>query len=130
MLLQLMVLKKKLLNSKYREDVHYPLYFKDDYDLSVDVFNKFGINNIVTHNANFNLKFLLNKIRSKIKTREYSVFYTMQQNRTIIPNNKAQLLSKACKIYEIDFNESDAHGSDYDTLKVYELFVETMMKRA
>lgn len=35
-------------------------------------------------------------------------------------------LSEACKAYEIEFNDSDTHSSEYDTLKAYELFVATM----
>jgi DNA polymerase III alpha subunit (gram-positive type) len=82
----------------------------------------------VAHNTNFDLKFLPNVIKSKIENQQYSVFCTMQQNRDITPNNKAPKLIEACEIYGIEFDESEAHSSDYDTLKAYELFVKTMIK--
>ena len=46
-----------------------------------------------------------------------------------VANNKAPKLIEACEIYGIEFDESEAHSSDYDTLKAYELFVKTMIKR-
>jgi len=86
---------------------------------------------IVAHNTNFDLKFLPNKIKikTKIENQEYSIFCTMQQNRDITPTNKAPSLIEACKNYGIEFDEGEAHRSDYDTLKAYELFVKTMIKR-
>ncbi len=121
-------LKKEVIEN-HRKDINYPLYFEDDYDWLVDVFNEFDVNNIVAHNTNFDLKFLPNEIKTKIENQEYSTFCTMQQNRDITPNNKAPKLIEACEIYGIEFDESDAHSSDYDTLKAYELFIKTMIKK-
>jgi hypothetical protein len=47
-----------------------------------------------------------------------------------MPKNKAPKLSEACKIYGIDFNNSYAHSSEYDTLKAYEVFLKTMIRRS
>lgn len=121
-------LKKEVIEN-HRKDIDYPLYFEDDYDWLVDIFNKFEVNNLVAHNAKFDLKFLPNEIKDKLKNQEYSTFCTMQQNRKMTPNNKVPSLVNACKIYSIEFDESEAHSSDYDTLKCYELFIKTMIKR-
>jgi len=113
----------------YRKDMKYPLYFEDDDNWLIDIMNKFNIDNIVAHNIKFDLKFLPNKIKSKIDNKEYSTFCTMEQNRNITSNNKPPKLIEACEIYKIEFDEYQAHSSDYDTLKTYELFVNTMIKR-
>ena len=121
-------LKKEVIKN-HREDINYPLYFEDNYDWLVNIFNKFNINNIVAHNTSFDLKFLPNKLKAKIENQEYSTFCTMQENKSIMPNNKAPKLTEACEKYSINFDMSKAHSSDYDTLKCYEVFIKTMKKR-
>ncbi|MFK5975890.1 MAG: 3'-5' exonuclease [Sulfurovum sp.] len=105
----------------------YPLYFEDDKNWLIDIFNKYNVDNIVAHNLSFDTKFLPQEIKNKIKNKEYSTFCTMQQNRHITKNNKAPKLIEACKLYNIKFDEYNAHSSDYDTLKCFEVFVKTIV---
>ena len=35
-------------------------------------------------------------------------------------------LIEACELLNIEFNEYEAHNSDYDTLKCFEVFVKTI----
>ena len=122
--------EKRPKKSLFSQGAEWLLYFEDDYNWLVDIMSEFDVNNIVAHNTNFDLKFLPSEVKAKIQNQEYSTFCTMQQNRDITPNNKAPKLIEACNIYNIDFDESDAHSSDYDTLKCFEVFTKTMLKRA
>jgi len=90
------------------------------------VFDKYGVNNIVAHNLSFDVKFLPQEIKNKIETQDYSTFCTMQKNRHLTPNNKAPKLIEACKLLGIEFDEDEAHSSDYDTLKCFEVFIKTI----
>jgi len=105
-----------------RSNCSYPLYFDDDKDWLINLFEKYNVENIVAHNLSFDMKFLPQDIKNK----NYSTFCTMQQNRHLTSNNKAPKLLEACTLFDIDFNEDDAHSSDYDTLKCFEVFVKTI----
>jgi DNA polymerase III alpha subunit (gram-positive type) len=115
--------------SKHRENINYPLYFKDDDKWIINLVNEFNVENIVAHNISFDIKYLPSKIKAKIDNKQYSTFCTMRKNANIMPKNKAPKLSEACKIYGIYFNNSYAHSSEYDTLKAYEVFLKTMIRR-
>ena len=109
-----------------RDNCSYPLYFIDDKNWLIDILNKYDVNNIVAHNLSFDIKFLPQEIKNKIKNQDYSTFCTMQQNRHLIPNNKAPKLIEACELLSIEFDDNEAHSSDYDTLKCFEVFVKTI----
>jgi len=109
-----------------RDNCSYPLYFIDDKNWLIDILNKYNVNNIVAHNLSFDIKFLPQEIKNKIENQDYSTFCTMQQNRHLTPNNKAPKLIEACELLNIDFDEDEAHSSDYDTLKCFEVFVKTI----
>jgi len=123
-------LTKKVIDKK-RENNNYPLYFIDDKDWLIDIMEEFNVNNIVAHNINFDIKFLPNEIIDKIKSNEYTTYCTMKNNSKFVGIKKGNgykypSLNEACKAYGIDFSNSEAHSSDYDTLKAYELFVATI----
>jgi len=123
-------LTKEVIEEK-REDNSYPLYFIDDKDWLIDIMEEYNINNIVAHNTNFDIKFLPSEIIEKINNNEYSTYCTMKSNSKFVGIKKGNgyknpKLSEACKAYGIEFDSNEAHSSDYDTLKAYELFVATI----
>ena len=88
---------------------------------------EYKVNNLVAHNTNFDIKFLPNQIIDKINCNEYSTFCTMKNNTKFVAIQKGNgykdpKLYEACNAYDIEFDNSKAHASDYDTLKCYELF--------
>lgn len=123
-------LTKEVIKSK-RKGCSYPLYFEDDYNWLVDIMKKYRVNNIVAHNTNFDIKFLPRQIKEKIEDNTYSIYCTMKNNSKFVGIKKGNRykypsLSEACKAYGINFDDNEAHSSEYDTLKAYELFVATM----
>ena len=42
-------------------------YFMDDKNWLIDILNKYNVNNIVAHNLSFDVKFLPQEIKNKIK---------------------------------------------------------------
>ena len=50
-----------------RDNCSYPLYFMDDKNWLIDILNKYNVNNIVAHNLSFDVKFLPQEIKNKIK---------------------------------------------------------------
>ena len=114
-----------------RKNYKYPLYFTDDKDWLINIMEEYNINNIVAHNTDFDIKFLPSEITQKIDSNKYSIFCTMKNNSKFVGIKKGNeykypKLSEACKAYGIEFSDINAHNSDYDTLKTYELFVATM----
>jgi len=109
-----------------RDSCDYPLYFTDDEKWLIDIFDKYDVDSIVAHNISFDIKFLSREIRESIDNKKYSTFCTMQENRHLTPNNKAPKLIEACKSLGIEFDETKAHNSDYDTLKCFEVFIKTI----
>lgn len=109
-----------------RDSCNYPLYFNDDNDWLIDIMNEYNVNNIVAHNLSFDVKFLPQEIKDKINNQDYSTFCTMQNNRHITQNNKAPKLIEACELLKIEFDENEAHSSDYDTLKCFEVFIKSI----
>ena len=66
-----------------------------------------------------------------ILANEISTFCTMRENTSFvsIPKGKsfkAPSLKETCDAYNIDFDSSNAHASDYDTLKCFEVYVKTI----
>lgn len=123
-------LTKEIIEEK-RENNNYPLYFTDDKDWLINIMEEFNVNNIVAHNTNFDIKFLPNEIIEKINNNEYATYCTMKNNAKFVGIKKGNgykdpKLSEACKAYGIEFSNSKAHSSDYDTLKAYEVFVKTI----
>lgn len=119
---------------KKRDECDYSLYFEDDNDWLINVFEEYEVNNIVAHNLSFDAKFLPTKIKDYMEDNTYSTFCTMLQNNKLVVNKKGTgykmpKLSEACTAYGIEFCENEAHSSDYDTLKAYELFVATIKSR-
>ena len=71
------------------------------------------------------------EIVGKIDNNEYTTYCTMKNNSKFVGIKKGNgykypSLNEACKAYGIDFSNSEAHSSDYDALKAYELFMATM----
>jgi len=118
-------LSEKVIEDK-RDNCNYPSYFNDDKDWLIDILNEYNVNNIVAHNLSFDIKFLPEEIKNKIENQDYSTFCTMQENRHLTSNNKAPKLIEACGLLNIDFDEDEAHSSDYDTLKCFEVFIKTI----
>ena len=110
-----------------RSKAQYPLYFIDDKEWLLDTFDKYNVTNIVAHNLSFDLKFLPQEIKENIENQKYSTFCTMQENRHLTVKNKAPKLVEACELLGIKFDENEAHSSDYDTLKCYEVFLKTIL---
>ena len=116
---------------KHRKSIDYPLYFENDAKWLIDIMNEYNVNNIVAHNTNFDLKFLPSRIKEKIEDNIYSTFCTMKKNREFVGIKKGNgyknpKLSEACNAHGIAFDNDEAHSSDYDTLKAYELFLATI----
>lgn len=119
-------LTKEVIEEK-RKNSNYPMYFTDDKNWLIDIMEEYNINKIVAHNTKFDIKFLPNEINNKITNNEYSTYCTMKNNKKFVGIKKGNgykdpKLSEACKAYGIEFNNNEAHSSDYDTLKCYELF--------
>lgn len=118
---------------KHRINCDYPLYFEDDHNWIIDIMRQYGIDNIVSHNTNFDIKFLPREIKDKIDNNTYSTYCTMKNNKEFVGIKKGNgykypSLSKSCKAYNIEFDENEAHSSDYDTQKAYELFIATIKR--
>jgi len=109
-----------------RDNCEYPLYFNDDKEWLIEIFDEYYVTNIIAHNLSFDVKFLPKEIKNKIENQDYSTFCTMQQNRHLTANNKAPKLIEACELLGIEFDEDEAHSSDYDTLKCFEVFTKTI----
>ena len=123
-------LTKEVIEEK-RKDNNYPLYFIDDKDWLIDIMEEFNVNNIVAHNTNFDIEFLPSEIIKKIESNEYSTYCTMKNNSKFVGIKKGKgykfpSLGEACKAYGIEFSNDEAHSSDYDTLKCFEVFVKTI----
>jgi len=120
-------LTKDIIEEK-RNQCTYPRYFNEDYDWLIETMEEYKVNNFVAHNISFDIKFLPQLIKDKINNSHYSTFCTMKENSKFVGIKKGKgfkypRLSEACRAYDIEFSEDQAHASDYDTLKAYELFV-------
>jgi len=116
-----------------RNNCSYPLYFVDDKDWLIDTMEAYSVSNLVAHNISFDMKFLPAEIIEKIQQNVYSTYCTMKNNSKFVGIKKGNKykypsLGEACKAYGIEFSNSEAHSSYYDTLKAYELFDKTRKK--
>lgn len=123
-------LTKEVIKEK-RDDSKYPLYFIDDSDWLINTFKEYNVENIVAHNINFDIKFLPTNIKEQINNNVYSTYCTMKNNSKFVGIKKGNgykypSLKEACNAYGIAFDIKEAHSSDYDTLKAYELFMDTI----
>ena len=126
-------LTKEVIENK-RDNCDYPKYFVDDHDWLIDIMEEYKVDNFVAHNINFDKKFLPQEIIDQINNNTIFTFCTMKENTTYVGIKKANKykypkLSEACQAYGIDFDNEEAHSSDYDTLKAYELFIETIKRQ-
>ena len=120
--------------TQHRKNCDYPIYFEDDHSWLVGVMEEFNVDNIVAHNISFDKKFLPIDIINQINNRKISTFCTMKNNSEFVgirrgKGFKTPKLVEACRAYSIEFDESEAHSSYYDTLKTYELYIKTMARR-
>jgi len=119
---------------KNRDMCEYPLYFTDDKDWLINIMDQFKVKHLVAHNINFDKKFLPQEIIDQITDNKILPFCTMTENTTNVGIKKANKykypkLSEACQAYGIDFDDEEAHSSDYDTQKAYEFFIETIKRQ-
>lgn len=113
---------------RYRKGVNYPKYFKGDHSWLQNIINKYNVKRFVAHNIAFDKKFLPKDILDKINLHKFLLFCTMNENKrfvNIIKNGKLKSpsLKETCEAYNIEFDTTQAHQSDYDTVKVYEVIV-------
>lgn len=97
----------------------YPEFFKDDKEV-LTWLNDVDI--LVAHNIAFDYKFLPEML-------DKALFCTMKSSKDVVKatningNIKNPTLQEACAFFQIDFDSSQAHGAEYDTEKMAELFM-------
>jgi len=92
-----------------------------------------NVNNFVAHNIGFDMSFMPSEIQSGVKSGKYSIYCTMEKNKEFVgvSNGKGfknPKLAEACEKRGIEFDESEAHDSNYDTLKAFELYRKTVKR--
>jgi len=98
--------------TKFRKNVDYPLYFKDDFYS----FEKFSENTVlyVAHNIKFDMSFI-----PFIK--KNNTFCTMNNN-TYWNQKKLPSLKMTAMHYNVEIKDDNLHSSDYDTFLCFEIF--------
>ena len=78
---------------------------------------------LVGHNATFDHSFLFAATeRNNIKRNPFHPFSTFDTATLAALAYGHTVLSKACQLADIDFDNSQAHSAEYDTVKTAELF--------
>ena len=113
-----------------RRGAFYPEYFEDDRDFYINLLNNYNISEFIAHNMKFDIQWL-QPIIDLSNIGKYSKFCTMIENKDIVNAKnirgykKVPKLIEACRFYNIEFYEDEAHDSAYDTLKTFELYKKT-----
>lgn len=99
--------------------IDYPLFFKDDKEV-ISWLNDVDV--LVAHNIAFDAQFLP-EMPSKLFYCSMKSSKDTVKATNVAGNIKNPTLQEACTFFEVDFDSSSAHGADYDTLKLEELFL-------
>jgi len=110
---------KKISQLRWQQNADYNNYFRDD----VDNFLQFcsGVNCVLVHNADFDLKFIPNIFSKK--------FCTMKENMEILPVRSWKKWPKLCEcaeFYDIQYSLNELHDALNDAKLLIKIF-ETMM---
>lgn len=89
-----------------RNEATYPKYFNEDLEV-ISLFE--DVKTLVAHNIEFDYSFL----PSAVKEMDLEIFCTMKSQTHKFHKNMS--LKDTAEFYEIEFDSSLAHGSDYDT---------------
>jgi DNA polymerase-3 subunit epsilon len=106
-----------------RGDVTYAEHFVED-DFWIDFFKDVDV--LIAHNVKFDMSFLyfIDEINPNVKyscTMLANVHIVKEPDRRVYGKFKWPTLEKTALFHGLEFNKEDAHSSDYDVKKTFEI---------